>query len=739
MGQTGWTGDLCQAETIGIATQTVASHETQSGHLPGSAWRCFVMSTPPDAEWHYLAVELKHTYPEGDPDLYGLFVNATHPTYPSGTTRGYDFREISSSSYRTVTVTARKEEHHRDATGVYLCIEAYGDHNTTFELQAAFSECPAAFVSPPGASRDAGGIVSQCSSFAGDAQPAGTCDESTGKCACREYDDHTYLPPDGDDGGEGDAVPTESLGFESCSARVDFARDDDASSSWTNQSLAPGAWHFYAFTSREDDYQTVVTLTRGETSGAEPRGGGRASAYLRHETLPDHRWGHRDLPTSYADPDDATQEMILTRGDAHFAPGTWYVGVFAGTGDSARYDLSVQKYDCPKNCSDRGRCVREANGTRSCACDVGPSGPYLLEDCSEEFTAWEKDGAVYAVNGTLRSSEYDYFALPELDARERRRRIELVLTAEYDREDPPYYWQPERPTLLLKNGDSRHDFPTMDNYTFKVTMETKMRKYSVELCASQFNLGAGLWQAAIYNPVRVEPMRYWVTFEKRGVCPSANDQECSGHGTCHAGDAADPDFATCRCDEGWTSSDCNFRTCAEGSFVVSSSPDAQHRACFRECRDGKHRTEGCDAVTCNPPARPATVGEDVVCVLDECARDEFRAAKDGSSCVVRCAPAKEDGPEGARRLESACDPETVRKASRSDGGAARVFGVFFLVCAVAGAATAAGAAAWRAGVFDGVRERVGRAVSGDGYRRRYDPYEDDDDFARADDFLERPL
>ena len=153
MGQTGWTGDLCQAETIGIATQTVASHETQSGHLPGSAWRCFVMSTPPDAEWHYLAVELKHTYPEGDPDLYGLFVNATHPTYPSGTTRGYDFREISSSSYRTVTVTARKEEHHRDATGVYLCIEAYGDHNTTFELQAAFSECPAAFVSPPGAAR----------------------------------------------------------------------------------------------------------------------------------------------------------------------------------------------------------------------------------------------------------------------------------------------------------------------------------------------------------------------------------------------------------------------------------------------------------------------------------------------------------------------------------------------------------------------------------------------------------
>ena len=230
MGQTGWTGDLCQAETIGIATQTVASHETQSGHLPGSAWRCFVMSTPPDAEWHYLAVELKHTYPEGDPDLYGLFVNATHPTYPSGTTRGYDFREVSSASHAFVDVSVARAdleaEHHRDATGVYLCIEAYGDHNTTFELQAAFSECPAAFVSPTHDAHDGSdvsrGIVSPVHPRA-TAEPAGTCDESTGTCACREYDDHTYLPPDGDDGGEGDAVPTESLGFESCSARVDFA------------------------------------------------------------------------------------------------------------------------------------------------------------------------------------------------------------------------------------------------------------------------------------------------------------------------------------------------------------------------------------------------------------------------------------------------------------------------------------------------------------------------------------
>ena len=336
-------------------------------------------------------MELKHTYPEGDPDLYGLFVNATHPTYPSGTTRGYIPRDLQLVLPHRDGHRAQGGTPPRRHGGVPV---RRGVRRPQHHVRASdgVQQVPRRLRPAPGASSDAPGIVSQCSSFAGDVQPAGSCDESTGQCACREYDDHTYLPPDGDDGGEGDAVPTESLGFESCSARVDFARDDDASRTWTNQSLAPGAWHFYAFTVREDDYQAVVTLTRGETSGAEPVAGGRASAYLRHETLPDHRWGHRDLPTSYADPDDATQEMSLTRGDAHFAPGTWYVGVFAGTGDSARYDLSVQKYDCPKNCSDRGRCVVAANGTRSCVCDVGPAGPYLLEDCSESSRRGRRPG-----------------------------------------------------------------------------------------------------------------------------------------------------------------------------------------------------------------------------------------------------------------------------------------------------------------------------------------------------------
>lgn len=42
------------------------------------------MPTPPNNDWNYLTVELTHAYAEGDPDLYGLFYNASDPKYPSG-------------------------------------------------------------------------------------------------------------------------------------------------------------------------------------------------------------------------------------------------------------------------------------------------------------------------------------------------------------------------------------------------------------------------------------------------------------------------------------------------------------------------------------------------------------------------------------------------------------------------------------------------------------------------------
>jgi len=55
-----------------------------------------------------------------------------------------------------------------------------------------------------------------------------------------------------------------------------------------------------------------------------------------------------------------------------------------------------------------------------------------------------------------------------MDLRQSRRQIELVLSAQYERDDPPYFWEPERPVLLLMHGATRTDFPSITNYTFKV-------------------------------------------------------------------------------------------------------------------------------------------------------------------------------------------------------------------------------------------------------------------------------
>ena len=287
----------------------------------------------------------------------------------------------------------------------------------------------------------------------------------------------------------------------------------------------------------------------------------------------------------------------MTKGDVAFVAGTWYAGVHAGTGSPSKFTVSVRKYDCPRDCSGRGECVVAQNGTRACRCDTGPLGPYLGVGCEEEYSGLTpaKDG--WHVNGTLGAADYDFFMLPAVDVRESKRQIELVLSAEYTRDESSYYWRPERPVLLLLHGDDRTVFPSADNYTFKVTMETRSKEYSIQLCAAQMR--GAKWQAALYNPARTVPMEYSMSFRKKGVCPSATDGECSDNGDCVA-DVTSPDFATCKCKTGWTAADCNFRTCPEGSFIAVplKDPEGGHAAttCYRECVDGKHRADGCDRV-----------------------------------------------------------------------------------------------------------------------------------------------
>ena len=54
--------------------------------------------------------------------------------------------------------------------------------------------------------------------------------------------------------------------------------------------------------------------------------------------------------------------------------GIWYVGVEGDDHSDCTYTITVNKFDCPLNCSSRGTCVHMTNGSRSCECDQVGSG-----------------------------------------------------------------------------------------------------------------------------------------------------------------------------------------------------------------------------------------------------------------------------------------------------------------------------------------------------------------------------
>ena len=49
--------------------------------------------------------------------------------------------------------------------------------------------------------------------------------------------------------------------------------------------------------------------------------------------------------------------------------GRYFVGVNGDDAHNCSLTLSITKYSCPLNCSNRGTCQRLENGTRTCLCD----------------------------------------------------------------------------------------------------------------------------------------------------------------------------------------------------------------------------------------------------------------------------------------------------------------------------------------------------------------------------------
>ena len=49
--------------------------------------------------------------------------------------------------------------------------------------------------------------------------------------------------------------------------------------------------------------------------------------------------------------------------------GRWYLGVNGDDANTCKYTLSISKYSCPMNCSNRGVCMTAENNTRTCDCN----------------------------------------------------------------------------------------------------------------------------------------------------------------------------------------------------------------------------------------------------------------------------------------------------------------------------------------------------------------------------------
>ena len=147
---------------VGLDTQTLASHEAQSGNLESATWKCYHTATPAVGDWNYLSLQLKQL--DGDPDVYGMFYNASDAArYPTGNTLGWDFREVSSSSRDFVQLSVQRQRWaHTNAVGVYLCVTAYGDHVTSYELRSMFTKCPGGFTQGEG-TEDANSVATVCS------------------------------------------------------------------------------------------------------------------------------------------------------------------------------------------------------------------------------------------------------------------------------------------------------------------------------------------------------------------------------------------------------------------------------------------------------------------------------------------------------------------------------------------------------------------------------------------------
>ncbi|DBB04188.1 hypothetical protein WJX77_010421 [Trebouxia sp. C0004] len=577
-GELGWTGPNCDIPVYGAeADSKDLTRGCKQDHLcdklePGG-WFCYLVNQSWTGDWNYLTVQLARTSEDedGDPDLYGLFTGGTsgQDKRPTNATYGYDFRETSAASHAIVVQKVRKADFEdKNYSGAYLCVKGYGSTATTYALRADYTRCPSDFTDD--------GQEMMCSSLvsAPESGKRYTGCSADGMCTCKP----PYQKP----------LPEvyEGLGFEECSATVTPIGDNELTIAKPfvkeHELVETRGWAFYEFNVTNQDFQVVVNVAEEEDSAC-----GEASGYfevfLKYGQPPGWHYGQWDFRQAYQyhqTEEDKDQEVKFDAQTEGFQTGTWFAGVEGDDHTDCKYTITINKFECPLNCSGRGICLHASNGTRSCDCQQG----FFGRECANEALALEYNKPIVKAEALF---EYDYYSLPEVASAALQNTVEVKVQASFSSADGYSDWVSARPQLLLLKGDNTIE-PTTANYTYKHILEVQNTVYEIGLGPSQ--LKEGLWRIAIYNPMRLYQIGYKLTAVKLAHC--LND--CSGHGSCD-------DDGTCQCNSNWAGGDCSVNQaggggCQEGSHQSTAMP-GKHATGYSTCECSGSTCEYTDSNT----------------------------------------------------------------------------------------------------------------------------------------------